>query len=431
MYIKSNALIVESADVLPPKKAATPLLSATIQSLFQQGFQNYAATHSLPLHYHKVAHHIMDCRTAALGGHSLYCEQGHLEGVWYNSCKDRCCPQCQGIGLMRWVDAQKERLLDCTHHHITFTIPHEYQTYWRLNTAILMNVLFSAVQETLMDFLYTDPEKRHLDALPGFILALHTWGRDISLHPHIHCIITDGGINSAGEWVSPKGSCFLPIRAVMKKFRGKFNDFLRQAAKDPDFLFPSEENHQQLVNLTNILGRKKWNVYIKAGFKRTKPLLNYLVNYLKGGPLKNTQIVSVTETHITFRYYAHKDNPEGKKEKARTLRLSHAEFFTRYLVHIPPPRKPMVRQYGLYANGKTAALNSARVHCGQLPRDPATSRRFRTWDACLSSRIPLKKERTHCKICGEKLSVRKPLPFLRVFRKNQENTRAPPQRYVA
>lgn len=246
----------------------------TIQQLFQQYFHPYVKSHLVPLHYHKMAQHVMDCRTAKLGGHSLYCENGHLDGVWYNSCKHRCCPQCNGTGQIRWVEKTKKKLLNCNHIHIVFTIPHEYRVYWLLNTEKMMDILFKAVKETLTDLLINDPEKKYLDAIPGFILALHTWGRNLILHPHIHCIISTGGLNQHQQWVHHKRKCLLPAKVLMLIFRGKFNAFLRQAGKDPDWRYPENTRHQQLINLTNKMGRKKWQVYIKPEFKESGPLLN-------------------------------------------------------------------------------------------------------------------------------------------------------------
>ncbi len=114
----SKAEIVKNDNIISPQRGnSNNQLEKSIQKVFQESFDQYARTHSLPLHYHKAARHIMDCRTVALGGHAVYCEDGHLDGVWYNSCRDRNCPQCQGINLIRWVEDQEEMLLDCIHQH--------------------------------------------------------------------------------------------------------------------------------------------------------------------------------------------------------------------------------------------------------------------------------------------------------------------------
>ena len=310
----------------------------TLQRIFQLGFKDYAAQHSLPLYYHKAASHIMSCRTAVLGGHSVYCDNHHLNGIWYNSCKHRACPQCSGIGLYRWVERQKERLLDCEHLHITFPLAHEYLDYWRYNPIILMSLMFLAAKESLTDLLIDDPDKKYLDAQPGLILALHTWGRDLSLHPHLHCILTHGGFKGQ-RWRTKKGSVLLPARVLRAKYQGKLAALIRQAARQPDWIPPNGTGYQQLVNLSNKAGRKKWNVYIKEHFKSTGPLLAYLVNYLRGGPLKNPQITAVNKQQVTFKYYPHRLNRNGKKDHPSYRQQSLNDFFKLYLQHISQPGK--------------------------------------------------------------------------------------------
>jgi len=141
-------------------------VSPTIQDIFRQHFPAYAQHHPLPLHYHKMAKHLIQCRTAKLGGHSLYCKNGHLYGVWYNSCRHRCCPQCSGIGRIRWVEKHKARFLNHPHQHIVFSIPHEYLTYWKLNRRQMIDVLFKTVKETLQTLLVNERDKKYLDAIP-------------------------------------------------------------------------------------------------------------------------------------------------------------------------------------------------------------------------------------------------------------------------
>ena len=380
----------------------------TLQEVFQLGFKDYAAQHNLPLHYHKAANHIMSCRTAILGGHSVYCENHHLNGIWYNSCKHRACPQCSGIGLYRWVERQKERLLDCEHLHIIFPLAHEYLDYWRLNTLIFTNLMFLAAKEALTDLLVNDPQKKYLDAQPGFILALHTWGRDLRLHPHIHCIITYGGFTGHG-WRTKKGSVLIPARVLRAKYQGKLNAFIRQAAQQDDWQHPDGKGYQQLVNLSNKAGRKKWNVFIKEHFKYAGPVLTYLVNYMRGGPLKNPQITSVDRQQVTFKYYPHQLNPDGKKENLAYCSKSLDDFFPLYLQHIPLPRKMMVRHYGLYANNNTKRLNQARKVLGQMPIQAKEQASIPNWIDYLGQ-IPQVQHKSQCRKCHQPLKVLKAMP---------------------
>lgn len=381
-------------------------MEQTLQSVFQMSFKDYANQHPLPLHYHKAARHIMSCRTAVLGGHSVYCKNKHLNGVWYNSCKHRACPQCNGIGLYRWVERQKSRLLNCQHLHIVFPLAHEYLDYWRLNEDVMTDLMFKAAKESLMDLLVNDKDKKYLDAQPGFMMALHTWGRDLSLHPHLHCMLSDGGYNGV-EWVTQKRSVLIPVRVLRAKYQGKLNAFIRQAAQDRNWIYPQVQNHQQLINLSHKVGRKKWHVYIKEHFKYSGPLLKYLINYMRGGPLKNPQITAVNRQQVTFRYYPHRDNPDGKKENAAYRTTSTAEFFKLYFQHVPHPGKILIRHYGLYANVNTQRLNLAREALGQPSIVAQKSLPKLSWIDYLS-RFSVSK--THCKRCQQPLTLMEALP---------------------
>jgi hypothetical protein len=144
------------------------------------------------------------------------CPNGHVERVWYNSCRKRACPQCNGLARERWLQRTQARLIECAHWHVIFTIPHQLNVLWRLNTAGMMDALFAAARDTLLELL-NDP--RHLGAQAGIQLALHTWNRALALHPHLHALVSDGGMR-AGVWVAPRRSHFLPAKVVLLLFRG-------------------------------------------------------------------------------------------------------------------------------------------------------------------------------------------------------------------
>ena len=171
----------------------------------------------MPLYVHRAAYWISRCRTAQLGGHVRRCPQGHVERAFYNSCHQRVCPQCQAIEIERWLERQKARLLGCAHHHLIFTIAHELNALWCWNRAAMAKLLFGTVRETLAELL---ADERYLGGTPAYLAALHTWGRSLSLHPHVHVLIADGGLNHQGAWVKPRRSHFLPARVLMLLFRG-------------------------------------------------------------------------------------------------------------------------------------------------------------------------------------------------------------------
>src|SRR5574341_1419825 len=155
-------------------------MAVTLQAIFRESFEAFSRARRLPQHHRKAAQAIMECRTSALGGHIQRCPGGHVEEVWYNSCRHRSCPQCSHLPKERWLERQKARLLATDHFHVIFTIAHELHPFWRLNTRLLIEILFQSARDTLFELLRDD---RHLGALPGVVISLHTWGRTLSLHP--------------------------------------------------------------------------------------------------------------------------------------------------------------------------------------------------------------------------------------------------------
>jgi hypothetical protein len=369
---------------------------ATLQQIFQQSFDEASLHRKLPLHHHKAASHLSRCRTAAMGGHIQACPEGHVERVWYNSCRHRACPQCNTIQIARWLDRQRARLLDCAHHHLIFTIPHELHPLWLHNRAALMQHLFRAVRGVLMELL-ADP--KYLGAQPAFILALHTWGRSLSLHPHIHCLIADGGLDDQ-QWRAPRGSCFLPARVVMAKFRGKFLAFLRQDVECGALHLPDEMNVTRMLTLLNKLGRKKWNVHIRERYDHGEGVVRYLARYVRGGPLHNHQIVVADHERVTYRYSPH--DAAGP----RHMTLAPAAFIQRYLQHVPEPGRHVLRAYGLYAHTKSRELDIARGLFHQSPVAPPAPL---DWQTYCQRHAPAAHLHA-CRICGAILVRTRAIP---------------------
>jgi len=335
-------------------------MECTLREIFQRHFEAYAEQHRLPVYVHRAAYWIAHCRTAELGGHVRRCPEGHVERAYYNSCHQRGCPQCQALATEQWLERQRARLIACPHHHLIFTIPHELNTLWCWNRAALAGLLFGCVREVLCELL-ADP--KYLGATPAFLSALHTWGRSLSLHPHVHVLIADGGFKD-GQWLKPRRSHFLPARVVMLVFRGKFLDSIRKALERGALHVPADASRQRLHTLFNRLGRKKWNVHIRARYAHGAGVAAYLARYLKGGPLKNTQLAELTDQHVAFRYRPHRDEDDAG-EATRVMTLAAHAFLTRYLAHLPVPRLQTIRGYGLYGPRQALALDQARACLGQ------------------------------------------------------------------
>jgi Transposase zinc-binding domain/Putative transposase len=213
----------------------------TIQHLLQEHFDDLVGGRRLSAPQYRAASALRNCGTAALGGHVQRCPNGHVERVWYNSCRNRACPQCNGLARERWLERTRARLIDCAHWHVIFTIPHQLNILWQLNTAVMMDTLFAAARDTLLELL-NDP--RHLGAQAGIQLALHTWTRALALHPHIHALVSDGGTND-GIWVTPRRSHLLPAKVVMLLFRGKLLDALRQLHECGELRLPEQMSASQ------------------------------------------------------------------------------------------------------------------------------------------------------------------------------------------
>lgn len=165
-------------------------MAVTLQGILQTSFTAYTAAHRAPRRVWRAAHAVMTCRTARLGGHVRRCPQGHVTEVWYNSCRQRACPRCCLQRINQWLDHWQRQLLPTDHFHIIFTLPSELHELWQRNREQLTEVWFGSVRETLLTLL-GDP--KWLGATPGILAVLHTWGRTLRFHPHVHCLVSGGG----------------------------------------------------------------------------------------------------------------------------------------------------------------------------------------------------------------------------------------------
>ena len=216
----------------------------TLHMIFHDAFPAYAQNHPLPAHVRTAARALMQCRTAALGGHIQACPDGHVARVWYNSCRHRSCPQCAYLQTERWLTLQRARLLACDHYHVIFTLPHELNPLWLANVPVMTTLLLQAARATLCTLLAAP---KYLGAQPGIIAALHTWSQTLVLHPHLHCLVTGGGLTPDGQWRAVRNGFLLPARVVMAVFRGKMLAAIRQALACEALTVPAPMRPQQLL----------------------------------------------------------------------------------------------------------------------------------------------------------------------------------------
>jgi len=294
---------------------------------------------------------IRNCRTAALGWHAEYVEQcdtcGHL-AISYNSCRNRHCPKCQASSRAKWLAARETELLPVPYFHVVFTLPQQIGALALQNAREIYGILFRAASETLLT-ISADPKR--LGAAVGFLAVLHTWGQNLHLHPHLHCVVPGGGISPDGaKWIAcRKPSFLLPIAVLRSRFRNVFLIYLREAFEQGRLKFHGEMaalgKPPWFAALCNRMKRIKWNVYAKAPFGGPEQVLKYLARYTHRVAISNSRILSIADGKVTFLW---KDYADGGKVKPMTL--DAVEFIRRFLLHILPKGFVRIRQYGFLAN---------------------------------------------------------------------------------
>lgn len=363
----------------------------TIQDIFVQHFDDLRASGRLSAPQHRAGHAIVACRTEAMGGHEQRCPNGHFVRTQYHSCKHRSCPTCAEKARAEWLEKEQERLLPCDHFHVIFTVPHELIPLWRYNRREFTAALFGACRDTLLQLL---GQERHLGATPGILMALHTWGRTLNQHPHVHCLVTAGGMASGGEWREVSGDYLLPAGVVKPVYRGKLLEKLSDAMRAGRLRSPQEDGDAGVEACLRAAAAKRWNVRLESRYGHGKGVAKYLSRYVRGGPIANTRIVGVADGHVRFRYRDHRDG----QYKVRCLNASR--FLEQLLWHVPEPGQHTVRHVGLYAHACRARRERCRVQID--PRALCASPRQRlSWQEYLS--LAGHGSATRCPRCGRSL----------------------------
>ena len=295
--------------------------------------EEFVEKYNPPFHVRKVISDISNCRTAKLGGHQSSCTKCGKVEISYNSCRNRSCPKCEGHKQAVWVEERQKELLPVPYFHLVFTIPHELNPVILKNREKCLNILFQAVAETLLEVC-----KTKLEGLPEFFSILHTWGRTLSVHPHIHCVIP-GGVWRDTEFKTGSQKYFLPVNILSTVFRAKFIDKLKSADLTPD------------KPLLNQLYKNNWVVYSKPPFGGPEAVLKYLARYTHRIAISNSRVTEITKDSVTFNYRDAKD-----ESKLKLCTLSHLEFTRRFLQHVPPPAFVRIRYYGFLSHAKKGTL---------------------------------------------------------------------------
>ena len=316
-----------------------------VADIFRQHGPAYRESHGLPVNHLRVMRAIEVCRTAVLGGHKDKCDHcGHLE-ISYNSCRNRHCPKCQTLAKEKWIEARGKDLLPVEYFHVVFTIPSELNALVLLNRKVMYDLLFCSVSETLMELAN---DRKHLGAKPGVICILHTWGQNLMEHPHVHCIVTGGGLDG-GSWVSCRKGFLIPVRVMSALFRGKFLDLLQKSFKADNIVLSGSisqlKEPETFESFRRHLYNKKWVVYCKPPFDGAKGVLQYLGRYTHRIAISNNRILANQNGKVSFLW---SDYADDNRQKTMTLKAD--EFIRRFLLHVLPHRFVRIRHFGLLAN---------------------------------------------------------------------------------
>jgi hypothetical protein len=335
----------------------------------------------LSLGQFRVMSAIEACRTAALGGHVMRCEDcAHID-IAYNSCRNRHCPKCQAAAAYDWLQARRAELLPVPYYHVVFTLPAPIADIAYTNKAVIYDALFKAASETLLR-IAADP--KHLGAKIGVTMVLHSWGSALTHHPHVHCIVPGGGISPDGQrWVSCKPGFFLPVRVLSRLFRRLMCQRLDDAHANGALQFFGDhaalKDGEAFQKFLRPLRRVKWFVYAKRPFAGPYQVLSYLARYTHRVAIANSRLVAFDGARITFKW---KDYRREGQARYGVMTLDAHEFIRRFLLHVLPDGFHRIRHYGLFANAaraenaaKARALLAAAAHLtpaqDKAPAEPA------------------------------------------------------------
>lgn len=339
-------------------------MEATLQAIFRERFGRYKEQHGLSMDQHKAAEAIIACQSDALGYETWCCPSGDHVEMQNHSCRHRSCPRCNTALRNDWLEKTKARLLPCDHYHVVFTLPHELNPLWHYNRRWCCDRLHKASAETLRQLLN---DERYLGAEVGLLSSVHTWGRTLSFHPHVHVLVTGGGL-SGNDWKRAKKDFLLPVGVLKAKFRGKWLSWLNAAYDDGELKLPPDWSPGDWRKVLRQIARKDWNVRIQGAYPHGRGVAVYLSRYVKGGPIKDHSLLAASHDEVEFCYRDHHD------AKRKTMRLSTDNFISRVLWHVPAKGQHNIRYYGLYTPGAHDERNIARSLLGHPPEEaPAVS----------------------------------------------------------
>jgi hypothetical protein len=363
----------------------------------------FVRAHALSPDQYAVLRAVARCRTAALGGHVDVCDACGHGAIAYNSCRNRHCPKCQALSQARWINRRMERVLPTHAFHVVFTIPSELHGLALVNREEIFDILFAAAAEALLEL---GRDRRWLGAELGITSVLHTWTRDLRWHPHVHCVVSGGGLSpDRTEWIAARPDFLFPVRVLGALFRGKFLARLvhlyDRGALRLDGPAAKLADRRRFARVKDKLHRTRWVVYAKRPFGGPEQVFRYLGRYTHRVGLSNRRLVSLDDRGVTFRTHGE-----------QTVTVAADEFLRRFLLHVLPKGYVKIRHHGLMAasNVPTRLTIARRL----LERDPSpvatdASRSPADFRELLLALTGVDLRR--CPRCGELAMRRHPLPL--------------------
>ena len=372
--------------VYPPK--ADVELADVVRRFGPQYVSQYG--HRMMPSQKKALSDIAACCTPELGGRLYRCDDCHDTFWHYHCCRNRACPKCHGSQARQWLQERQAELLPCDYFHAVVTVPPELRRLFRRNQKLLYGLLMQVSAAAVKDLC---AQRRHLGALPGMLSVLHTWNGQLGYHPHVHLLITGGGLTPDGQhWQPARGEFLVPVAALSRKVAALFREALQ--AKMP----------AALVGIPEVVWQRPWVTFCKHYGQGNEAVLHYLSRYVFRTALSSARLVDMDATHVTFR------SKDRKANRWRTERLEGLAFLRRFLQHVLPRGFHRVRYYGLWHPSKRRQSSRAWLlltleALADPPAPPRLADLLKTWnEATAEPSVQEKPEGTRavprCPHCG-------------------------------
>ena len=324
----------------------------TIQDIFLKYGDKYIKNHKLSKEQWKVYNAIRNCGTENLGYHVCTCKECGEQYFGFNSCRNRHCPMCQSYAREKWIQKESSYLLDSRYFHIITTVPYELNEIFLHNPKICYDILFKATSEAILQ-LCEDP--KWLGAKVGITSILHTWGQTMEFHPHIHSIVTGGGLKN-NHWVPCKKDYLFKVQVLGSLFKSKFLYYLKHVHSNL-ILDDKLKNMKAFNRFLEPLYNKTWITYIEPPKGKAENVVEYVGRYSFRVAISNERIKNIENGHITFEYKDYKDN-----SKIKDMTITADEFIRRFLLHVLPDNFTKIKHYGILTNrNKRANIKFCRL----------------------------------------------------------------------